>query len=72
MELAVNERSLLAVDLEPWVRLDVERQVGDRLNLVSPAATARRAGFLAELAAMRMDRGELAHDGAIEPIYLRS
>jgi tRNA threonylcarbamoyladenosine biosynthesis protein TsaB len=72
VELAVNEGSLLSVDLEPWVRLDVARQAGDRLNLAGPAATARRAGFLAELGAIRMDRGELAHEGAVEPIYLNS
>ncbi len=72
LELSSDEGSLLAVDLEPWVRADIERQYGSKIALSGPAASARRAGFLAELASMKIDRGELVGDGAVEPIYLRT
>jgi len=71
-ELAAVERSLLAVDLDPQSRETVERQYGARVELASPAASARRAGFLAELAAIKIRRGELVGDLAVEPIYLHS
>jgi tRNA threonylcarbamoyladenosine biosynthesis protein TsaB len=71
-ELASVERSLLAVDLDPECRETVERQYGSRIELASPAASIRRAGFLAELAAGKIRRGELVGDLAVEPIYLHS
>jgi tRNA threonylcarbamoyladenosine biosynthesis protein TsaB len=71
-ELASAEQSLLAVDLDPDCRDAVEREYGARVELAGPAASARRAGFLAELAAAKIKRGELVGDLAVEPIYLRS
>jgi tRNA threonylcarbamoyladenosine biosynthesis protein TsaB len=72
VELAAVERSLLAVDLDPDTRETIEHQHGARIELTSPAASARRAGFLAELAAIKIQRGELVGDLAVEPIYLHS
>lgn len=72
LELAAMERSLLAVDLDPQSRATVERQYGARVELASPAASTRRAGFLAELAAIKIRRGELVGNLAVEPIYLHS
>lgn len=72
LELAAVERSLLAVDLDPESRQTVERQYGARVELAGPAASARRAGFLAELAAIKIRRGELVGNLAVEPIYLHS
>jgi tRNA threonylcarbamoyladenosine biosynthesis protein TsaB len=71
-ELASAERSLLAVDLDPDCRETVEHQYGARVELAGPAASVRRAGFLAEIAAGKIKRGELVGDLAVEPIYLRT
>ena len=69
LEQVSAERSVLAVDLDRQAQEQIERQYGSRLDLVSPAASARRAGFLAELAAVRLRRGEPT-SGSVEPIYL--
>jgi len=72
VELAAAEHSLLAVDLDPETREHLDRQYGARVELASPAASARRAGFLAELAALKIRRGEPVGSLAVEPIYLHS
>ena len=71
-ELAAREHSVLAVDLDPQSRQTIEQEFEGRVELAGPAACARRAGFLAELAAIKMKRGELVGDEAVEPIYLRN
>jgi tRNA threonylcarbamoyladenosine biosynthesis protein TsaB len=73
LDLAAVEGSLLAVDLDRESRETIEREYGARVELASPAASLRRAGFLAELAASKIRRGELVGgDLAVEPIYLNS
>ena len=72
VELAAVEHALLAVDPDPETREHLDRQYGARVELTSPAASARRAGFLAELAALKIRRGEPAGSLAVEPIYLHS
>jgi hypothetical protein len=71
LELASVERALLVVDLDPPMRENVERHYGAQVELASPAASVRRAGYLAELAAMKIRRGELLGGPVVEPIYLR-
>ena len=70
--MAAVERSLLAVDLDPDTRETIEHQYGGRVEFSSPGASVRRAGFLAELAALKIRRGELVGDLAVEPIYLQN
>jgi tRNA threonylcarbamoyladenosine biosynthesis protein TsaB len=70
LEMASAERALLAVDIDPQTREQVEHNYGARIDLAPPAASVRRAGFLAELAAMRIRRGEPA-GASVEPIYLQ-
>jgi tRNA threonylcarbamoyladenosine biosynthesis protein TsaB len=72
MELAASEHSLLVVDLDPEAREQVQRHVNARCDLAPPSAALRRAGFLGELAAMKIRRGELASASVVEPIYLHS
>ena len=72
MELAASEHSLLVVDLDPEAREQVQRHVSMRFDLAPPSATVRRAGFLGELAAMKIRRGEFAGASVVEPIYLHS
>ena len=69
LEVSAVEHSLLVVDLDPQTREHVERQYGARVELALPAGSARRAGFLAELASLKLRRGEPVGQ-TVEPIYL--
>ncbi len=69
LEIASVEHAVLAVDLDRQAREQVERNYAARIDLVPPAAAARRAGFLAELAVQQIRRGEPI-GGSVEPIYL--
>jgi len=69
LEMASAEQAILAVDLDPQTRQNVEHQYGDRIDLAPPSSSARRAGFLAELAALGIKRGEPV-GSSVEPIYL--
>jgi tRNA A37 threonylcarbamoyladenosine modification protein TsaB len=72
MELAASEHSLLVVDLDLEAREQVQRHVSMRFDLAPPSASLRRAGFLGELAAMKIRRGEFVGASVVEPIYLHS
>jgi tRNA A37 threonylcarbamoyladenosine modification protein TsaB len=72
LELATAERSMLVVDLDPGARENAERHYGAKIELATPAASMRRAGFLAELAALKIRRGELVGSSIVEPIYLHN
>jgi tRNA threonylcarbamoyladenosine biosynthesis protein TsaB len=69
IEVSAVERSVLVVDLDRQTRETVERHYGARVELALPAASVRRAGYLAELAALKLRRGE-AVGSTVEPIYL--
>ncbi len=69
MEICAVERSLLVVDLDRQTREHVERHYGARVELALPAASVRRAGYLAELASLKLRRGEPVGT-TVEPIYL--
>jgi tRNA threonylcarbamoyladenosine biosynthesis protein TsaB len=47
----------------------LHRGSGRKARIVSPAARLRRAGYLAELAATRLEAGELVDPDHLEPIY---
>jgi tRNA threonylcarbamoyladenosine biosynthesis protein TsaB len=70
VEMVSAEHSVLAVDLDPQAREHIAATYGPRVEVVPPAASARRAGFLAELAALRIRRGESV-GSSVEPIYLQ-
>ncbi len=69
LEVCAVEHSLLVVDLDRQTRENVERHYGARVELAMPAASVRRAGFLAELTSLKLRRGE-AVGPTVEPIYL--
>jgi tRNA threonylcarbamoyladenosine biosynthesis protein TsaB len=69
IEVSAVERSVLVVDLDRQTRETVERHYGARADLALPAASVRRAGYLAELAALKLRRGETV-GSTVEPIYL--
>ncbi|MEA2642277.1 MAG: tRNA threonylcarbamoyladenosine biosynthesis protein TsaB [Chloroflexota bacterium] len=69
--MAQSEDALLVIDLDPEARATLQTACDAGLRLAAPAAATRRAGFLAELAVGRIERGE-ATNGVVEPIYLGS
>ena len=48
----------------------VRQRLGDRVQLLSPAFSLRRAGFLAEIAWQRIQAGQIDDPAALQPIYL--
>jgi tRNA threonylcarbamoyladenosine biosynthesis protein TsaB len=72
VDLVSREHSLLIVDLDPATREHVEHQHGARVDLAPPSASLRRAGFLADLAALKVRKGELVGASVVEPIYLHN
>lgn len=48
----------------------VKQRLGDRAQLLTPAFSLRRAGFLAEIAWQRVQAGQLDDAALIQPIYL--
>ena len=57
-ELTANERET------------IERRLGERVRLLAPAFSVRRAGFLAEIAWQRIRAGAVDDPAALQPIYL--
>ncbi len=48
----------------------VQQRLGDRVRLLTPAFSVRRAGFLAEIAWHRIQAGQIDDAAALQPIYL--
>ena len=48
----------------------VKQRLGDRVRLLPPAFSLRRAGFLAEIAWQRIQAGQLDDPAMLQPIYL--
>ncbi len=48
----------------------IGESLGERAVIASPASAVRRAGYLAELAWSRLERGETDDPGRLAPIYL--
>jgi tRNA threonylcarbamoyladenosine biosynthesis protein TsaB len=46
--------------------------LGERAVIASPASAMRRAGYLAELAWPRLERGETDDPGSLAPVYLHT
>lgn len=69
-QLTLAEDSLLVVDLDPGPREETQRRASEGLRLAAPAASVRRAGFVAELAAIKMRCGEGPSSAASDLIYL--
>ncbi len=63
-------RALFCGDIDAALAQRLREQVGARAVIASPAMNARRAGFLAELAWARFQRGESDDLAALAPVYL--
>ena len=64
--------TLVCGELSAELRATLKASAGDRAILESQAGAVRRAGFLAELAWERLERGERDDPASLAPIYLQS
>ena len=65
-----RETTTLCGELSEGEQETVKQRLGDRVNLLPPAFSLRRAGFLAEIAWQRIRAGQLDDAAMIQPIYL--
>jgi tRNA threonylcarbamoyladenosine biosynthesis protein TsaB len=66
----VGGKALFCGDVGAEVREHLRQQLGARAHFPSPAANARRPGYLAELAWERLGVGQTDDVATLEPIYL--
>ena len=62
--------TLICGEIDEAGRAILRKRLGDRAVVASPAASLRRAGFLAELGWERLQRGEVDDPRTLEPLYL--
>lgn len=67
---ATGRKTLFAGEIGAGTAAALQEGLGDRARLASPALSLRRAGYLAELAWMRYQRGERDDPVSLSPIYL--
>jgi len=68
----LRERTLFAGEIDAGLRQAIIQVPGGEAVLAPPAIQLRRAGFLAELAWQRLQRGERDDPAALAPLYLHS
>jgi tRNA threonylcarbamoyladenosine biosynthesis protein TsaB len=66
----VTGRALFCGDVDAEVQAALRERLGSRALFPSPAASARRPGYLAELAWQRLQAGDTDDLATLEPIYL--
>jgi len=62
--------TILCGELSESEQKTVKLRLGDRVQLLPPAFSLRRAGFLAEIAWQRIQAGRIDDAALIQPIYL--
>ncbi len=65
-----EETTILCGELSEGEQKTVRQRLGDQVQLLPPAFSLRRAGFLAEIAWQRIQTGQIDDVAAIQPIYL--
>ncbi|HID86173.1 MAG TPA: tRNA (adenosine(37)-N6)-threonylcarbamoyltransferase complex dimerization subunit type 1 TsaB [Anaerolineae bacterium] len=70
LEVEGDEALLFCGEIDPQGAELLRQRVGDRAVIAPPAASLRRAGYLAELAWERLRRGEEDDLATLSPIYL--
>ena len=68
----VREPTIFCGEYAPAIAAEVAERLGDRAVFVSSAAGLRRAGYLAELGAMRLASGDYDDASTLQPLYLRA
>jgi tRNA threonylcarbamoyladenosine biosynthesis protein TsaB len=67
-----EETTRVCGELSAEERHDLQKRLGRRVELASPAASLRRAGFLAELGWARLHRGQSDDPATLAPIYIQT
>jgi tRNA threonylcarbamoyladenosine biosynthesis protein TsaB len=67
-----QETTRVCGELSAEERHQVQKRLGKRVELASPAASLRRAGFLAELGWARLHQGESDDPATLAPIYIQT
>jgi len=67
----ITRPTLICGEIDDAGTAILRKRLGDRAVVASPAASLRRAGYLAELGWERLQRGEVDDPRTLEPIYLR-
>jgi tRNA threonylcarbamoyladenosine biosynthesis protein TsaB len=65
-----TEKTTLCGELSESERETVQQRLGDRVQLLPPAFSLRRAGFLAEVAWQKIQAGQIDDAATLQPIYL--
>ena len=68
----IQEPALLCGEISAQDRELFQQKLGARAAIASPAASLRRAGYLAELAWQRLARGDADDAATLAPIYLNN
>lgn len=70
LEIEGEEPLLFCGEIDPKGAELLRQRVGERAVIASPSASLRRAGYLADLAWERLQRGESDDLATLSPIYL--
>ena len=65
-----EETTTVCGELSEHEQKVIQQRLGDRVRLLTPAFSLRRAGFLAEIAWHRIQSGRIDDAAALQPIYL--
>ena len=68
----VQDPVLLCGEIDARATDEIRQRVGPEVIIATPAASLRRAAFLAELGWERLARGDTDIPGALSPIYLQN
>ena len=69
---AVREPSLFCGEIDAQAADEIRQHLGLQAIIATPAASMRRAAYLAELGWERLARGDIDDASALAPIYLKS
>ena len=67
----IETRTFFCGEIDAQAAELLRERLGAKAVVASPAASLRRAGYLAELGWQRLERGEVDDPAALAPIYLR-
>ena len=65
-------RIAICGEIDAQATEEIRQRVGPEVIIATPAASLRRAAFLAELGWERLARGDTDIPGALSPIYLQN
>jgi len=66
----IREETIFCGEIVPEMAQELKERLGERAVLAGPASV-RRAGYLAELAWQRLERGQWDDPATLQPLYLR-